>query len=203
MNERRQRLAQALDRRIGHVRCAIEAVYHRHNVSAVLRTCDAMGIQHVHLVERHFSASRGPARGAERWLELHHHESPDDAIAAIRAAGCAIYIADLADTSVTPETVPLDRPVCLWFGAELVGVGPEVKAVADGVVTVPMHGLAQSLNISVAAALTMRAVAERARAELGEKALLSKAEHARIWGEWIAREDAMRGGIAARFADDG
>ncbi len=201
MLDRRQRLAAALDRRLGHVRCAIEAVYHRHNVSAVLRTCESMGIQHVHLVERHFEASRGPARGAERWLDLHHHARPELAIDELRAAGFAIYIADLADTSYTPETVPLDRPVCLWFGAELAGVGPEVKAIADGVVTVPMHGLAQSLNISVAAALTLRPVAERARAALGPKALLNPEEHTRIWAEWVAREEEMVAGLVERAAE--
>lgn len=194
MNERHTRLRTALDQRLGHVRCAVEAVYHRHNVSAILRTCDSLGIQHVHLVERHFKASKGAARGAERWLDLHHHARPEDAIRALKDEGFAIWIADLKAPPTPPEAVPLDRPVCLWFGAEVVGVGPEVAAIADGVVTVPMRGLAQSLNVSVAAALTLRPVAERARTELGKAALLADAEREQTWRHWLEREDALMDG---------
>jgi tRNA (guanosine-2'-O-)-methyltransferase len=196
MADRRERLAHALDRRLGTVRVAVEAIYHRHNVSAILRTCEAMGVHHVHVVERRFHPSKGAARGAERWLDLHFHESPQEAIAAVHEAGFAIWVADLADPPVPPEQVPVERPVCLWFGAELVGVGPEARAAAEGVVTVPMHGLAQSLNVSVAAALVVRAVAEKARQELGDRALLPSAERQRIEAIWAAREEATRASAA-------
>ncbi|MCA9569665.1 MAG: RNA methyltransferase [Myxococcales bacterium] len=186
--ERLARIRTALDGRLSHVAVALEALYHRHNVSAVLRTTDAVGIHRVHLVEGHFRAVRGAARGAERWLQLHHHPDPSVAVRAIRDAGYRIWCADLADDGVPPEEVPLDEPVCLWFGAELVGVSPVAREAADGVVTVPMRGLAQSLNVSVAAAVTMRPIAERARA-LGERALLPPDEREAIWERWLAREE--------------
>ena len=192
-------MRNALDGRLGHVRCAIEAVYHRHNVSAILRTCDSLGLQHVHLVQGHFEPAKGAARGAETWLDLHRERTVTQAIDNIRAAGFQIWVADLAEDAATPEQVPLDKPVCLWFGAELVGVSDEARAAADGVVTVPMWGLAQSLNVSVAAALTMRPVAERARA-LGKTALLADDEREHIWKKWMDREGAMRDGTKARMA---
>ena len=198
MTERLDRIVAAADGRLGWVRCAIEALYHRHNVSAVLRTCESLGLQHVHLVEGHFHPSKGTARGAERWLDLHEHATPTDAIAAIRAAGFAVWVADFADPPVPPEAVPIDRPVCLWFGAELVGVSPEARAAADGVVTIPMRGLAQSLNVSVAAAVCLRAVAERARAELGAGALLPPAERDALLAKWIGREERLKLAIAER-----
>ena len=64
---------------------------------------------------------------------------------------------------MVPEAIPVDRPVCLWFGAELVGVSDAARAAADGVVQLPMMGFAQSLNVSVAAALALRPVADAAR----------------------------------------
>lgn len=196
-DRRRQRMTEVLARRLVTVHCVIEALHHRHNISAILRTCDALGIHHVHLVAgRRFKVSQGTARGAERWLHLHKHRTPGEAIAALRAEGLAIWVADLADDSRVPEAIPIDGPLALWFGAELVGVSPEARAAADGVVTLPMHGFAQSLNVSVAAALALRPVAERVRAtgtgnmpEIEQGALLER---------WLARDDALRQGIAHR-----
>lgn len=186
------RLRSALDQRLGHVVCAIEAVHHRHNISAILRTCDALGVHEVHLVEGHFVPTRGATRGAERWLELHHHTCAAAALDYLRGAGFSIWAADLTDDSVPPEAVPVDHKVCLWFGAELVGVDPAVVAAADGVVHIPMRGLAQSLNVSVAAALALRAVTERVRTSHGSAALLDESRKAAIWRKWTDREDALR-----------
>jgi len=200
MNDGRiQRMRAALDARLGTVRCAIESVYHRHNVSAILRTCDSLGLHHVHLVEGHFSPAKGAARGAERWLQLHRERSAEEAIATLRSSGFRIWIADLAENSVAPEAVPIDEPVCLWFGAELLGVSEVARAAADGVVTVPMRGLAQSLNVSVAAALTLRPVAERARAQ-GDLSRLPEAERSEIWERWLAREETLKNGVRARVS---
>ena len=189
-------MRRVLEGRLGLVRCAVEAVYHRHNVSAILRSCDAFGVHHVHLVGGEGPAGTGPARGAERWLALHGHPTTADALAAVREAGCDLWVADLADDAVPPEQVPLDRPVCLWFGAELLGVSPEARAAARGVVGIPMAGMAQSLNVSVAAAVALRPVADRARA-LGPGARLSDEAGSRTLAAWRARDDATAAAIHA------
>ncbi|MEQ1568118.1 MAG: TrmH family RNA methyltransferase, partial [Myxococcota bacterium] len=99
----------------------------------------------------------------------------------------ALWIADLSGEPVEPQQVPVDRPVCLWFGAELVGVSEAARAAADGVVTVPMMGMAQSLNVSVAAALILGPVALRARA-LGPSALLRPEVRAELLQSWLDRD---------------
>jgi tRNA (guanosine-2'-O-)-methyltransferase len=189
------RMRWVLDQRLHHVCVAVEALYHRHNVSAVLRTADALGLHRIHLVEGHFKAVRGTSRGAERWLELHHHPTPESAVEAIHAQGYRIWCADLDEDAeakggpTAPEQVPLDEPVCIWFGAELVGVSATARAAAAGIVTVPMRGFAQSLNVSVAAAVTLRPIAEAARAR-GSEALLPPEEREQVWQAWLAREEA-------------
>lgn len=193
------KLRRALEQRLGRVACAVQAVYHRHNVSAILRTCDALGLHDVHLVEGHFKAARGPSKGAERWLALHHHPDPETGVQALLDAGYRIWVADLAEPPTPPEAVPVDEPVCIWMGAELEGVHPAAREAAAGVVTVPMYGLAQSLNVSVAAALTLGPVAANARA-LGPDALLPRARVRATWEAWIAREERLRHGIDARRA---
>ena len=132
-SERRlDRMRDVLAARIHPVRCALEALHHRHNISAVLRTCDALGVHRVDLVEGpKFHASRGAARGAERWLDLRQHRSAADAIAAIRADGYRVWVADLSDTAVDPHHLPLDQPACVWFGAEHDGVSAAAAAAAD------------------------------------------------------------------------
>lgn len=189
---RLQRMRDILDARLAHVRCAIEHVHHRHNTSAILRTCDALGVHHVHLIgEETFHAVANTTRGAHRWLDLSEHRTVREGIDAIRAAGCRLFVADLAEEAVAPRAVPLDTPVCLWFGAELVGVDPLARAEADGVVTIPMRGMAQSLNVSVASALAMEAVAQRARDEVAHPHLSPETREATL-AAWIAREQVDR-----------
>jgi tRNA (guanosine-2'-O-)-methyltransferase len=185
VSDRTEKMARVAASRLRWVRCAVEHTWHRHNASALLRTADAFGVLDVHLVGAgRFQPSAGPASGAARWLRLHHHEAPEEAIAALRAAGVALWVADLASPPVAPEALPLDRPVCLWFGAELMGVSEAARAAADGVVTLPMMGMCQSLNLSVAAAAALYVVAGRARAERGEEALLPPAEREALLRGW-------------------
>lgn len=190
MDERRARIRENLWRRLDRVCVAIEALHHRHNVSAVLRTADALGVHRVHLVEGHFKPSKGAARGAERWLEIHHHTDAVTALRAIRDSGYEVWCADLKPGAVSPSEVPVDRKICLWFGAELVGVSPEVLAAADGCITIPMLGFAQSLNVSVSAGMVLSDVAGRARA-LGREALLSDEVRSVQLKAWMDREDEV------------
>jgi tRNA (guanosine-2'-O-)-methyltransferase len=189
----------ALAQRLRWVQCAVEAVYHRHNVSAILRTCDALGIHHVHLIEGNFKPSPGAARGAERWLSIHHHDDPVRAIRSFQTSGARVFVADLTEDALLPEDLPLDRPVVLWFGAELAGVSPEAREAADGAVSIPMRGFAQSLNVSVAAALALRPVADAARMR-GQEALLTDEERESVWAEWMTRAENIDRQAARRAA---
>src|SRR5262245_57836273 len=136
--ERRERVRRVLAQRLASVVVVIESVRTRHNTSAILRTAEAFGLHEVHLVTGSFRPARGASRGAERWLELHRHAEVGPCIDALHARGFRVLVADLAGDSFTPETVPVDRPIALLFGSETVGVSHEAKALADGVITVPM-----------------------------------------------------------------
>ncbi len=196
---RRLRMEEVVTHRLGHLRCAAEALHHRHNVSAVLRTCEALGVHHAHLIGDEFVATRGASRGAERWMAVDRHDTAEEAIAAIKGAGYRLWVADLSDPPTAPEDVPIDEPLCIWVGAEMSGVSEVARAAADGVVTVPMRGFTQSLNVSVAAALTLRPIAERVRA-LGPRALLPEATQRELLASWLEREEEHDRGVEARAA---
>ncbi len=186
---RRQRMVEVAHRRLAGLAVAAEHTYHRHNISALLRSADAAGVFDVHLIgERPLVPSVGPSRGVARWLRLHHHTSPVIAADAIRAAGYRLWVADFSETPVVPEAVPLDAPVCVWFGAELLGVSPEVRARADGVVTLPMRGMVQSLNLAAAATAVLHVLSTRLLTERGEAALLAPAEREALAAAWVARD---------------
>lgn len=189
---RKARVRAALERRLGSIVTVVEAVHRRHNTSAILRSCEAFGVHEVHMVTGPFRPSKGAARGAERWLELQLHAEIGDSLDALRARGFRIVVADLQDDAHTPDSVPVDGPLAVVFGNELEGVSDAARARADGAITVPMMGLTESLNVSVAAACILQRITTRRRAHIGAPGDLPDARKAAFDRMWQEREDAVR-----------
>jgi len=194
---RRERVRGALSARLASVVVVVEAVNRRHNVSAILRSAEAFGLHEVHLVTGSFKPSHGAARGAERWLELHRYGSVEACLAGLKQRGMTVWVADLSDDACTPEEVPVDGPLAVLFGSELTGVSDSARALADGVVSVPMRGLTESLNVSVAAACTLHRLAERRRVHLGGGDLDPTRQEA-FYAAWLEREAVAEAGTRAR-----
>lgn len=194
--ERVGRVRKVLAGRLGSVVAIAECVRRRHNASAVLRSCEVFGVHEVHLVTTGFRASPGASRHAERWVRLRRFDTTEASIADLRARGFRVYVADVLPGAVEPEAVPVDKPVALLFGSEFTGVSDEARAMADGAVRIPMHGLTQSLNVSVSAAILLRVVSERVRAARGPD--LAVAEQVAFLSQWLEGEDRARAGVEAR-----
>ncbi len=126
-----------------------------HNMSAVLRSAEAMGLETVHVVEGDvpFAGSRPVARGAQRWMEIVTHPDAKTCVRALHEEGYTVLVAALGG-QLGPQSLPDLRPVAVVFGNEHHGVSEAFRAVADGSYEVPMFGFVESLNVSVAAALT-------------------------------------------------
>ena len=197
--DRQRRVQEMLSRRLSSVSVIAEAVYRRHNTSAILRSCEAFGVHSVHLVTGAFRVSRGAARGAERWLDLHHWSTVSESIAQLHADGFRVYAADVGREAVTPDTVPVDGPVALLFGNELSGVSDEARALCDGFVTVPMYGMMESLNVSVAAACVIQRVATRRREHVGGGDLPAAAQDA-FFQRWLDQQRAAAAGVQSRVS---
>mgnify|MGYP001240918268 CR=1 FL=1 len=152
-----------------------------------MRSAEAFGVDDVHLITNSFRPAPGAARGTERWVQIRRHDTTSGCLESLKEQGFRIFVCDLDEDAYAPETVPVDAPVALVFGSELQGVSRDARELADGVVQVPMRGFAESLNVSVAAALTLRPVCARRRALVGEGDLTVDAQRARLI-EWIERE---------------
>lgn len=152
--------------RTGRVSVVFEDVYHPHNASAVLRTCECLGLQDVHVVEgaKAFRPATDIARGSARWLTMRRWGAIGDCLGELRAEGFAIVATSPAADAVPLEEVSLDRPLAVCFGTEETGLSAEAFAAADVKVTIPTPGFTRSLNVSVTAALVLHHLATRLRA---------------------------------------
>lgn len=145
LTERRKRtLEEALAERTRYVTLLAENTFHPHNASALMRHCDAFGIQELHTVETlcKFSPSASIVRGTDKWIDVRRHASTAEAIAALRAEGYRIVATTPHRESCTPETFDVARgPFALIFGTEHAGISGEAMAAADEYLRIPMCGL--------------------------------------------------------------
>jgi len=196
---RRERVRAVLKGRLGSVVVILEAVHRRHNASAILRSCECFGLHEVHLISGDFKPSKGAARGSERWLEVVGHPDTATCLTKLKGRGFQIYAADLSQGAYTPDTVPISGKVAILMGAELTGVSDEARALVDGFICVPMRGMTESLNVSVAAACIISRIAERKHEAVG-RGDLDTARLEDFFSAWEAREEEAAQGMAAREA---
>jgi tRNA (guanosine-2'-O-)-methyltransferase len=154
--ERRARIEAVLSARSCAVVAVLDGVLDPHNISAVLRSADAFGVQQVHIITRdeQFSASTRVSQGADRWLDVVRHASARACVNALHERGHRVYVACMAGT-LRPEALAEEAKPAIVFGNEHAGVSDELRALADGTYAIPMQGFVQSLNVSVAAGITL------------------------------------------------
>jgi tRNA (guanosine-2'-O-)-methyltransferase len=189
--QRLNRLRTAIERRQPDLHLVLENVHDPHNVSAVLRTCDAVGVGTVHLVytyEKFPKIGRESSAGAWKWIDRLRHESIEECYSHLHKLGCRIYATDLSDRAENLYDLELASPVALVFGNEHRGVSHEASELADGNLMIPMVGLIQSLNISVACAVTLyEAMRQRRVRGMYEKSALSTADIEIKLQEWAEK----------------
>lgn len=167
-DRRRQRIFSVLARRQPDLSVLVEDVYKPHNFSAILRSCDAVGVGCVHAVTPSGSVPtyNATSASAEKWVDVAVHDNVSVAISDLRAAGMTIYAAHLSSTAVDYREVDYVKPSVIVLGNEKRGVSDEAAARVDQHVIIPMMGMVQSLNVSVAAAVILFE-AQRQRREAG------------------------------------
>jgi tRNA (guanosine-2'-O-)-methyltransferase len=209
---RASRYRAALARRCGDVVVVLERCVHPHNAAAVLRTCDAFGIQDVHVVaaaDRRFKPQVDIAAGSHLYLTMHAHASAADAFTELRHAGFQIAAGALTpDAAPLPEALDAElaaRPLALVFGNERDGLTASALAAADCAFAVPMCGLTQSLNLSVSVAVTLyscrAAEIDAGAPQVGLPVARQQALYDRWVRHYVARREAgarCRNGLAPR-----
>ena len=157
--ERFERLTTVLNKRQPDLTVVLENVFDPHNISAVMRTCDAVGIQDIYILNTkippHKKWGAKSSSSAAKWLTIHQFTDADQCFAELRKYFKKIYTTHLSSDAIGLHDLNLAEPVALVFGNEHSGVSEEIIAMADGSFIIPQAGIIRSLNISVACAVCL------------------------------------------------
>ncbi len=181
--ERKARIDEVVAGRSRTLTVVMEAFCDPQNVNAVLRTCDAFGVQDVHVVEgpmKGWDRNKKISQNADKWLDVTRWSSTRACLESLRARGFAILVTWLGEGSVGLRDLDFSGPVALVFGNESRGVSDDALALADARFAIPMRGFSQSLNVSVATAVTLFHAIGRREAVRGRHGDLSEAEAASL-----------------------
>ncbi len=188
--ERLEKIRRVLGFRQPDLQVVLENVKNPHNMSAVFRTCDAVGVQHVHVVNQGRCAgfSKGISKSAEQWIDIHFHTRIEGLFSVLKEAGMKIYVTAISPDAIDFRECNYTLPCAVVFGNERDGVSDEAVKLADEAVFIPMKGFVQSFNISVAAAIILyEAMSQREKAGMYNESRLSPQEYQRLFGSWIER----------------
>lgn len=182
IQERFQRIKQVLLKRQTDLTVCLEHVHKPQNVSAILRTCDAVGIHECNIVwNEHTYFRKGTAMGTQKWLKHLKHDSIEKAHQYFKSQNMQVLVTNLSDKSVDFRTIDYTRPTAIILGQEKYGSSEEAIALADHEIVIPMMGMVQSLNVSVASALILyEAQHQRQQAGAYDKVSISKTDLDRI-----------------------
>jgi tRNA (guanosine-2'-O-)-methyltransferase len=154
--ERYARIRQFLSLRQPSLTLCLEQLNKPHNVSAIVRSCDAVGVNEVHAVwneKPHFRKST--AMGSENWVYTKEHANIEDAVSHLKTKSMQILVTNLSDNAVDFREIDYTLPTAIILGQEKHGATQEAVSAADQDIIIPMVGMVQSLNVSVAAALIL------------------------------------------------
>ena len=179
-------LTKALDMRTEYITVMTENMFHAQNASAIVRHCEAFGVQNIHIVEElcPFLPTLNIALGTDKWIDINHHDTTADAVKALRADGYRIIATTPHHKSCTPETFDVKKgKFALVFGTEKTGVSDEILAEADEFLQIPMCGMVDSLNVSASAAILIYMLSQRMRLECDDWHL-SEEKRTRTLYDW-------------------
>lgn len=206
--DRLQRINNMLDQRQPDLTVCMEGVHKSHNLAAVVRTADAIGVSDVHAVWKNekMRVSGGSAAGSQNWIDVHNYRATEDAIAELKKQGMQVLVTNLSDTAVDFREIDYTKPTAIILGQEKFGASEKALELADQDIIIPMVGMVQSLNVSVACSVVLyEAQRQRQAAGLYNKPSISHERRQRTLfegGHPIFAKACQRKGLPYPAIDD-
>lgn len=190
-DSRRAMIDRVLDQRTRHITLVLEDIYQSHNASAVVRTCECLGIQDLHIIEsaNKYSVNKKVLMGSYKWMNLVRYRgganNTADCYTELRRNGYTILATDPSPGGTSLHDVSLGSKIALVMGNELKGISDYALRHADGQVWIPMFGFTESMNISVSAAICLHSLVTRLHQTEGWK--LSENEQMTLRLDWYRK----------------
>lgn len=191
--ERRKRIEAVVSERTRKLTLVLEDIRQEHNIGALLRTADILGIQDVHLVSQKYEAklAQAIAKGSHKWISLHRYQSRESdnlqtCLTKLKADGYQLIVADPEGEVALPDLKYEGKPLALLMGSEWEGVSAAAAEAATHRVRIPQYGFTESFNVSVAAALILQKLSSEMRSS-GFAWKLEEVERLELELDWIMK----------------
>ncbi|MCB9297631.1 MAG: RNA methyltransferase [Lewinellaceae bacterium] len=210
--ERVERLKEVAFRRQGDLAVILENVHDPHNIGAVIRSCDSVGIPEIfvlytepHLTEERILIGKKSSAGARKWVDAHYYTDPEACFRHVKEKYRRVLATHLGEAARPLHRLDLTQPTAFLFGNERDGVSEAALAYADGNFVIPQVGMARSLNISVACAVTLyEALRQRQEAGMyGENNPTPEAGRQALFEEYLERADTKNKNRTVRRKGEG
>lgn len=189
--QRIKKVKNVLSKRQPDIRVVMEEVLNTHNASAVVRTCDAAGILYVDIIYQGddlFPVNEAISTRAEKWLHFNQYSSTRECLVSLKDKGFQIIGTHLGDNTVSFTDIDYTLPTAVVFGNEADGISQEAQSLADALVSIPMFGMVQSLNLSVSVGVILyEAIKQRQKKGLYREPRLSQEETEFFSSKWLKK----------------
>ncbi len=185
--ERYLRLTSVLDKRQPDLTVIMDNVNKAHNLAAIIRSCDAVGVLEAHAISPHpnIRMRQKAASGSSKWVKLNLHRDLTTLTSQLKYSGYQIIAVHVDQKAVDYRQLDYTKPTALLMGEELEGLSDVAIDLADQTVRIPMMGMVESLNVSVATALILyRAMSQREQEGMYDQCRINKADYDKILFEW-------------------
>ena len=189
---RLERIQKSLQGRSKNLKIVLEDIYDPHNANAVIRSCDAMGVQDINIIENRnkFAINKGVTKGSTKWVDLRRYSDNADVntkncIFDLKKDGFKVYATSLHEKSISLPLLDPPNKIAVIFGSEKLGVSREAIDLADGVLQVPMSGFSESMNISVSAGIIIYHLSQLMSKKYGAKYFTQGQEKEEIYIKFL------------------
>lgn len=191
-DQRLERITSVLHHRQTNLTVVLENVEDPHNISAIFRTCDAVGVQDIYVlnnkIPKHKKWGIRSSRSADKWITVHQYTDTNECISQLRKRYDTILTTHLTENSVSLYQVDFRESIALIFGNEITGVSDELLSFSNGSIVIPQIGMIKSLNISVACAVVLyEAFRQKQLAGHYTGTSLSADRLGQLYKEWCAK----------------